>query len=551
MRNGLFWLGALGICSVVGLSGCVKANIVFGQDQVDHGLTNIVKVDTLTPVMSTLFVDSIPTSGKGVAMMGGYDDPYFGSIQPRTYFELVPPPLTTLDPQAVFDSLVLYIVPNKYYYGDTTQPLDIYAEQIQSQMLFPPSQFSFYNNDSFAVRPTPLGHIRHLIDPHNPDTVYIHLDSTLGQTLFALMRTASQTITDPSQFLTFFPGIRISSGYGPNPQIVYGYKDSIQMKLWYHTPDLLRSINAMTFRFGDPSYQFMEVRNKPLPPLDQFQRGFNAVVEQIYSTAPGFDHQAFVNPLLGYVGTKVEFPSVRDMYLQDTTLRIISKAQLIVRPQVPSFSTQFQLPPALIMTATDLNNQPGPQISTGLLSLDYGGSDTQYSFDITALLQSELNDPSVGIYKKGGDHSAQPGKLFFSDQQAGAGGSVFSVPLHFPQLFPDPGRDILRLNKEYTVDSLYGVKNLFDTFSLGLLRFCTSAKYILALLHLRYRDHGNRRLQPNDGYGLDGDSLPERQQYHPEQPRVLHGPDPANVPYRNRGQGRFLQLYGGLFFQHV
>jgi len=435
MRNGLFWLGALGICAVVSLNGCVKANIVFGQDQVDHGLTNIVKIDTVTPVMSTLFVDSIPTSGRGIAMMGGYDDAYFGSIQPRSYFELAPPPLTSLDPQAVFDSLVLYIVPNKYYYGDTTQPLDIYAEQIQSQMLFPPSQFQFYNNDSFAVRPTPLGHIRHLIDPHNPDTVYIHLDSTLGQTLFGLMRAASQTITDPSQFLSFFPGIRISSGYGPNPQIVYGYKDSIQVKLWYHTPDLLRSINAMTFKFADPSYQFMEVRNKPLPPLDQFRRGFNSVVEQIYSTAPGFDHQAFVNPLLGYVGTKVEFPSIRDLYLQDTTLRIITKAQLIVRPQVPSFSTQFQLPPSLIMDATDLNNQPGPQVSTGVLSLDYGGSDTQYTFDITALLQSELNDPSAVINKKGVIILPSQANYFSQINRLVLGDRFFQSPYTSPNYF--------------------------------------------------------------------------------------------------------------------
>ena len=400
MRNRLFWLGILGLLGIYGLSGCVKANIIFGQNQIENGFTNIVKIDTLTPVLSTLFVDSVPTSGKGLAMVGGYDDTYFGSIKPRSYFEFTPPPLTNLSTNyAVYDSLVLYVVPNKYYYGDTTQSIDFYAEQIQSQMLFPPTNFQFYNNDSFPVRGV-LGHVRTLLRPSVPDTVYIHLNDTLGQAFFNLMKNGSPTITDASQFLVYFPGIRISSGYGANPQLVYGYKDSIMMKLWYHTPDLQRSVNAMTFKFGNTSYQFTEMQNTPIAPLTKFRRGYNSVVEQIYSSDPDFKNMVYVNPLIGYTA-KVEFPYLRNMYLQDTTLRIISKAQLILRPLVPSFSTQFQLPSQLSLVATDLSNQIGAQVAAGVLTLDYGGSDTQYTFDITSYIQEQLNDPTATAYKRG------------------------------------------------------------------------------------------------------------------------------------------------------
>src|ERR1700761_1614710 len=96
MRNRLLWLGVLGLAGIYGLSGCVKANIITGQDQIDLGLTKVVKIDTLTPVLSTLFVDSIPTSAKGLAMFGGYDDTYYGSIKPRTYLEMSAPPATNI-----------------------------------------------------------------------------------------------------------------------------------------------------------------------------------------------------------------------------------------------------------------------------------------------------------------------------------------------------------------------------------------------------------------------------------------------------------------------
>lgn len=421
MRNRLLWLGMLGLAVIYGLNGCVKANIITGQNQIDLGLTQIVKVDTLTPVLSTLFIDSIPTSGKGTAMVGGYDDAYFGSIKTRTYVQVSPPPLTDLVVGSAFDSMTLYVVPTKYYYGDTTQFLDVYAEQLQTQMIYPPQQFQWYNNDSFPVSKL-LGHARVRINPSDPDTIYIRIDSAVGQMFFNMMKANDQNLVNAQQFATFFPGIRLSSGYGPNPGIIYGLKDSVMMKLYYHNPDLARSWNFMKFSFTNSANQFLEIQNKPVPPLDQFPRVFSEVVQQRYSFDAGFNHMVYVNPMLGYTA-KVEFPYLRNMYLQDTTLRTITKAQLILRPLVPSFTTQYQLPSSLGLFQTDFSNQPGSQISQGILSLDYGGSDTQYTFDITSYLLEQLNDPTATAYKRGlvimptsGNYYTQLNRFVFGDK---------------------------------------------------------------------------------------------------------------------------------------
>jgi hypothetical protein len=401
MRNGLLWLVLGGIPIMWSLSGCVKANIIYGQDQINNGLTNIIMVDSITPVMSTLFVDSLPTSAKGVAFIGGYQDQYFGPVSPRSYFQFSPPPATTIDPLAVFDSATLYLVPTgHYYYGDTTQWVDVYASRIQYEMQFPVTQAQFYNNDSFPVDPTPVGHAHVLLRPNFQDTVYMPLDTALGSDFFNKVREGNINLTNAAQFLGYFPGLQISAGNGTSPEVLYAIKDTVLIKVWYHTPDGQRSIQALQFRYNNKAYQFNEIRNTPQPPLTAFKRQYESTVQQIYSTDPSFNHMAYMSPLLGYTA-KIQFPYLRQVYQADSNFRNVLKATLIIHPVFQSFSQQYLLPPSLTVAATDYTNQEGTSVATGILTLDYGGTDTQYSFDITSFIQAEIQDPTVDYYQRG------------------------------------------------------------------------------------------------------------------------------------------------------
>jgi len=428
LRKGLSWLGCMGLVAIIGLSGCEKANITFGQNQIDNNLTNIIKVDTITPVMSTLFTDSIPTSGSGVALVGNYNDAYYGPITARSYFEIAPPSYQTIDPRAIFDSLVLYVVPNKTYYGDSTAPIDLYASQIQYQMVFGNNSSgaqnsSFFNIDSFPVHSTAIGHVSVNIKPYLPDTVYIPLDPTLGSQFFDDYRNQKYYMQNANQFLQEFAGIQLSSGNNnPNAKNIYGFKDSILVKLWYHLQDIHSSSEALSFRYSAKNYQFNEYRSVPKAPLDEFNHSFSTVVQQIYSTKASFNHMAYVNPLLGYT-TKIQFPGLRGLYSADTNFSRILKAQIIFRPLYNSYNYYTLLPAQLQLAASTSVNLPGATVASGVLTLDYATGNTFYTFDISSYLASEILNPAANFDGDGlilepsaANYFTQPYRLVLGDR---------------------------------------------------------------------------------------------------------------------------------------
>ena len=89
-------------------TGCKKADIEFGEQFIDAGYTNVIVVDTLTPIISTIFRDSIATSQSSSVLIGSYKDPYFGKVTANSFFVLSSPS-TSLDfhISAAYDSLVL------------------------------------------------------------------------------------------------------------------------------------------------------------------------------------------------------------------------------------------------------------------------------------------------------------------------------------------------------------------------------------------------------------------------------------------------------------
>jgi hypothetical protein len=404
-RKGLFWLGFMALAGMLILNSCTKANIVLGQNQIDLNFSNIVQIDTLTPVMSTLFMDSIASSGTGISYVGGYNDAYFGRIHARSYFEIAPPALSTIDPQAGFDSMTLYMIPNRYYYGDTSVPMDIYAYQIAQPLQFNYTYqdlpgTSFYSDDSVAVLPTPIGHVQRLISPANPDTVYIPLDPALGNQFFNDYRAQIVDMGNPSDFVKYFAGIQLSTGLN-NTSVgnIVGFKDTCVVKIWYHLPDANRSQETLSFKYSNKAFQFNEIRNTPIAPLNKFTHAYSSV-QQIYSTDSGFAHQTYVNQLLGY-NTKIEFPYLRGIY-QDTAFVKIQRALLILRPIQASYNQfLFPLPVQLQLASTNYFNLPGSSVSTGALTLDYLGGNTYYTFDITSYLTEELTNLVAQTNKDG------------------------------------------------------------------------------------------------------------------------------------------------------
>src|SRR4051812_14824105 len=78
------------------LTGCEKTKIQFGQDFTDNSYSNIILVDTISAVLSTVYTDSVATSGSGSMLAGNYDDDAFGKVTAKSFFEIAPPPFAEL-----------------------------------------------------------------------------------------------------------------------------------------------------------------------------------------------------------------------------------------------------------------------------------------------------------------------------------------------------------------------------------------------------------------------------------------------------------------------
>src|SRR5262245_8336861 len=75
-------------------------NSVFDNDY------SVVVVDTIKVVASTVLLDSIPTSGTGSILIGGYSDPALGVLNAEANIQLDKGETWEPPDNAIFDSLV-------------------------------------------------------------------------------------------------------------------------------------------------------------------------------------------------------------------------------------------------------------------------------------------------------------------------------------------------------------------------------------------------------------------------------------------------------------
>lgn len=383
------------ICFIVLITNsCQKTAIQYGQQYIDNGITNIILVDSIAPVVSTILKDSVITSQAGVLQVGSYKDPYFGKTTANSYLQLSPPPFQDLLNNAQFDSLVLLMKCNGSYYGDTTLPTTIAVTQLTQEITFVAGQTSFSNYASFPLNATPLGTRSFVLRPLTGDSANIRLSDAKGIELFNMLQTRSDIMKDNTVFTDYFKGLNISSLTSNN---VFGMKDSAVMRLYYHQIDIAPEYKYFDFKFYNKPIQFNNiVADRTGTPLTALTSQ-NTTTSELFSTAS--NNIGYLQPATGLY-LKISFPTIRALLERSDFVKII-RADLIVKPIANSYSSIYPLPPVLNAAQTDGANEPGRLLSstttgsagteTGNLFIDgLYGINTTYSYDVTAYLTQEL-----------------------------------------------------------------------------------------------------------------------------------------------------------------
>jgi hypothetical protein len=396
----------MAIVALLAASSCKKTDIDFGGQYIDNGHTKIVLTDTITPLVSTVFVDSFSTVSTGVALVGTHTDPAFGKSAAANYFEFAPPTGVTYDAKATYDSIILVVKPNKSYYGDTTTDIHLGLYEL-NQFIVPVTTGvinygTLYNTTSFERKPNMLniGNVAKTFrfKPATTDTIAIRLNDAFGSNLFNLLKTNQESVQTTDKFInTLLKGLYLTGGAGD--QLIIGLKDSITMRLYYTTPDLNPRKEYVTFNVANSAHQFNHID------IDRTgtvlgTAGFGRSKPQIFARDLG--NTAFMQYITGSV-VKLRFPTARASILNAPNYLSILSAQLSIKPVLNTYNGIYKtLPAALRLSSTDKNNLLGSdlgvysgssfQTQTGNLFIDYlDAKNTAYTYDLTSYLQQQIS----------------------------------------------------------------------------------------------------------------------------------------------------------------
>lgn len=378
-------------------TGCKKAYIQFGEQFVDNTHTNIVMIDTIYPVISTVFRDSIVTSQTGRLLLGSYQDPLFGHISASSFFVMGNPSgATAFHVSAAYDSIVLRMVGDSTFYGDTTTAQQLQVQQLDEMISFPDGQTSLYSNSNFSVKSTVLGTADLSIVPSRKDTVNIRLSDTKGLEIWNLIQDKAVEVSTETDFEHYFNGLKISPQNTAANAAVYGFTDTVTIRIYYHESDPDVAQKHLDFTLTSRNKQFNQVK------YNRSGTTLNIPIPESRETASAsLNDLAYIQPLTGTV-MKVRFPNIREAVLQRTDYLQLMSAELIMYPQGGTYSFNFMLPPNLAAYTTDINNIAGSVLgsngSTGTASAQYGelktdwlyGQDTYYTYDVSAYIAEQL-----------------------------------------------------------------------------------------------------------------------------------------------------------------
>lgn len=385
---GILWIAMYAV-------GCKKAYIEFGEQYVDAGVTNIVVVDTITPVLSTVFRDSIVTSQSGKIIVGSYNDNLFGKISSSSFLVLSSPSsVPDFHISAGYDSLVFQMRSDSSFYGDTTIPQRFNVNQLSQMIDFPEDQTQLYDKSDFPVYPTALGSADVVIRPSLKDSVKIRLSDVKGQEIWGLLQSKAQQVLTATDFEHYFNGLKVSPDNPSSNAAIYGFSDSVTVRLYYHESNPYLVQKQIDFVLTSRNKEFNQIKH------NRSGTALNVTIPESREVPASLTgHTAFVQPITGVL-MKMTFPTLRSLLQRNDYVRIM-RADLIIPPLHGSYSFNYMLPPQMQISATNVNNGLGGVIGVGGVgsqSPQYGnlvtdwtyGENTMYTYDLTAYMQQQI-----------------------------------------------------------------------------------------------------------------------------------------------------------------
>jgi len=366
-------------------------NIPMGKDFISSQAW-LSLVDSFSVNMSTVILDSVRTSGTGIAWVGSYSDDELGKISASSYFEIGLPLSVNIDEETDrYDSLTLVMKYTSAYYGDTvsSQLLHVYP---LAEELDPDDESDFYfNTSSVRLKDNPIGSIMFSPHPKEKDSIQIRLSDNLGRDILEKFKNKDDSISTEERFKEYFRGIALVSG--ENNTAVLGFHADLTLRMILHTTreGLENEEIENTFEINNTSYQFNRFT------ADRAGTGLESIgYSEKHSSSKSGD-KTYIQSGLGVL-TRVDFPTIQRLLEMDQ-LYDLSKVELILFPE-PGTYNEIAPPSQIVLYHTDKYNRIVSEIvdSYGsILAAEYYfdsvyNENTRYVFNIKDFIKTELSD---------------------------------------------------------------------------------------------------------------------------------------------------------------
>lgn len=398
--------------------------------------SKVVMIDTLTLKMSTIMKDSVVTSGKSAIMVGNIKDHTFGTVNSASIFELTPASYSlAATANVVFDSIVMYLTNNDFYYGDTLKTFKLDVHPMTDRIKL--NSGYLYNNSDLKYASTSIGSTEFLPRPNTDSSfVKIKLDQSYGQNIFNLLKT--KDATSQEYFLNFYKGLALVPSSDNNAMLRFGINSSYETQISNTTKEKVSNVVRMYYHTASVNGTEEVKYTLDLNPSSTNQ------YNKIKSDFSGSDLAGLTpsNPiesknlgnrtyLMAGIGiyTKVEIPYLKTLKNLYINYRIIS-ADLSLSPAAGYYSNTFYNPTTLhyywgdkknnIISAF-LESDGETEITANLSDISEFQTDYGYSFSLlnyvnTILSETATSNYNVLIYPSSYT-DVLSGKTVFGDQK--------------------------------------------------------------------------------------------------------------------------------------
>lgn len=333
-----------------------ESDFIAGEAFVNSNI-RVVIVDTMTVEVSTIKFDSIITSQADRILIGKYTDPVLGTVQSINYAGFLPNSYY-IATEASYDSIVLFLKYDGYYYNDTTQVNTVNVTRLTDNFN-PDENDVFYNTSSVAYSDDILGALNYAPRPQSTDSLEIKLADTLGEEFFNQLQ--NKSITNDVEFLNTFKGLRLAPGTTDKGSVIGFSKnsDSFFMRLYYSTSEETERVQQYTdfsLNISDsPSPFFNQIGSEE--PSEYLKALTNGEIS-LHSVNSNF--QSFIQSGTG-IATKIALPylkTINNIGGQGTLL----KAVLKIKPVLGSYNDFLVLRDYLSVYLVDGNNEITQQL---------------------------------------------------------------------------------------------------------------------------------------------------------------------------------------------